>query len=101
MEPDGSLPCSQQPATGSYPELYDIHFPLPGLFQRIRPLPWPCVTFRNKLVSYGKELLAPRPTPMVEDSFLSASLFRYIQKTEGEKRYAYWDHTVWVPAPLP
>jgi hypothetical protein len=31
-----------------------------------------CLTFRNKLVSYGKELLAPRHTPKVEDNPLSA-----------------------------
>jgi len=31
-----------------------------------------CVTFRNKLIFYGEELLTPRPTPKVEDHPLSA-----------------------------
>jgi len=31
----------------------------------------PSVTFRNKLAFYGDELLAPRPTPNVEDYPLS------------------------------
>jgi hypothetical protein len=30
------------------------------------------VRFRNKLVFYGEELLAPRPTPKLEDHLLSA-----------------------------
>jgi hypothetical protein len=50
MEPPGSLPYSQEPA----------------------PVPRPCVTCRDKLVLYGEELLAPRPTPKVEDHPLSA-----------------------------
>jgi hypothetical protein len=25
MEPEGSLPCSQEPSTGAYPELDSIH----------------------------------------------------------------------------
>jgi len=36
-------------------------------FQSIRPNPWTFVTFHNKLVLYGQELLAPRPTPKLED----------------------------------
>jgi len=35
----------------------------------------PCVTFRNKLVSYSEELLAPRQTPKLEDYF--SSVVRY------------------------
>jgi hypothetical protein len=31
-----------------------------------------CVTIRNKIRVYGKELLAPRPAPKVEDNHLSA-----------------------------
>jgi len=31
-----------------------------------------CVTIRNNIRVYGKELLAPRPTPKVEDHNLSA-----------------------------
>jgi hypothetical protein len=30
------------------------------------------VTFRNKLIFYGEELLAPHPTPKLEDHPLSA-----------------------------
>jgi hypothetical protein len=41
MEPEGSLPCSQQRST--------------------------CLTFHNKQVFNGEELLAPRPTPKLED----------------------------------
>jgi len=40
-----------------------FHFPLPSSFQRIRPIPRPCVIFHNKLHFYGELLLAPRPTP--------------------------------------
>jgi len=50
----------------------NIHFPLPRSFQRIRSIPKPCVTFRNKLVFYGEELLGPHPTPKLEDYPLSA-----------------------------
>jgi hypothetical protein len=31
-----------------------------------------CECFRNKLIFYGEELLAPRPTPKLEDHPLSA-----------------------------
>jgi hypothetical protein len=44
MEPEGSLPYSQ--------ELLE--------------------NFYNKLIFYGEELLAPRPTPKLEDNPLSA-----------------------------
>jgi hypothetical protein len=30
------------------------------------------VNFRNKIIFYGEELLAPRPTPKLEDHLLSA-----------------------------
>jgi hypothetical protein len=30
------------------------------------------MNFRNKLIFYGEELLAPRPTPKLEDHRLSA-----------------------------
>jgi hypothetical protein len=33
---------------------------------RSPPIPRPCVTFRNKVVSYSEQLLFPRPTPKVE-----------------------------------
>jgi hypothetical protein len=51
-EPEGSSPCSQEPSTGPCPRLL--------------------VNFRNKLIFYGEELLAPRPTPKLEDHPLSA-----------------------------
>jgi len=44
MEPEGSSPCLQQPAN-----------------------PEPPVTFRNNLILYGEELLAPGPTHGPED----------------------------------
>jgi hypothetical protein len=44
MEPKGSLPHSQEPSGIC-----------PGLRRH--------VIFRNKLIFYGEELLAPRPTP--------------------------------------
>jgi hypothetical protein len=40
--------------------------------QGIRPVPGLHVRFRNKLICYGEELLAPRPTPKLEDHPLSA-----------------------------
>jgi hypothetical protein len=36
------------------------------------------VTFRNKLISHGDELLAPRPTPRLENHPLSASATPYL-----------------------
>jgi hypothetical protein len=42
------------------------------LFERINPIPRHCVTFHNKLVFYGEELLALCPTPKLEDNLLSA-----------------------------
>jgi hypothetical protein len=43
MEPEGSLPHSQEPATCPYPEPY-------RLYQRICPGPKACEMFRNKLL---------------------------------------------------
>jgi hypothetical protein len=48
-----------------------IHFPLPRLFHRIRPIPRPRVTFCNKLVLWW-ELLALCLTLKLEDHLLSA-----------------------------
>jgi len=80
MELEGSLLFSQDPTTGTYPEpdasnphlstlfpyiLFDIetrsipysnshtHFLSPRSFQRIRSIPRPSVTFRNKVSFYG------------------------------------------------
>jgi hypothetical protein len=55
MEPGGSLPHSQQPAT------------CPS------PCPRLCTLFRNILIFYGEELLALRPSPKLEDHPLSAN----------------------------
>jgi hypothetical protein len=57
MEPEGSLPHSQQPATCPY--------------QRIGPGPRLCRLFHNIIIFYGEELLAPGPTPKLEDNPLS------------------------------
>jgi len=54
MGPEVSLPCSQRPSTGPYPEPY------------ARTNPSPCVILRNKLVFYGENLLAPRPIQKLE-----------------------------------
>jgi len=76
MEPDGSLPCSQRPATGPYPA----------------PIPRPCVHF--VLTFYGEELLASHRPPRVEDHPLSAvcdSLFNIFAATLRIRK----------PSPLP
>ena len=52
MEPEGSVPQSQVPATCLYPEAYSL--------------------FRNMIRFYSEELLAPHPTPKLEDHPLSA-----------------------------
>jgi hypothetical protein len=94
MEPEGSLPRSQEPSTGPYLEpdqpnpsyLFKIHFTsnipstkshihflsLRSFIPGIRPGPRLLVIFRNKLIFYGEELLAPRSTPQLEDHPLSA-----------------------------
>jgi hypothetical protein len=64
MEPEGSLPHSQEPATCPYPELKS--------YQRSSPGPRFCMVFRNMVIFYGEELLAPRPTSKLKDHPLSA-----------------------------
>jgi hypothetical protein len=49
-----------------------IHFPLLKLYQRISPGPRLCQMFRNMVIVYGEELLAPRPTPKLKNHPLSA-----------------------------
>jgi hypothetical protein len=41
-------------------------------YQRISPGPRLCIVFRNMVIFYGEELLAPRPTPKLEDHPLLA-----------------------------
>jgi len=43
----------------------------------LHPITIPHLTFRNKLVFYGKELLASRPTHMLEDHPLSGVTTAY------------------------
>jgi hypothetical protein len=64
MEPEGSLPHSQAPAT--------CPFPLHVLYQRISPSSRPCEMLHNIVTFYGEELLALRQTPKLEDHPLSA-----------------------------
>jgi hypothetical protein len=62
METESPLPPSQVPAACPYPE--------PA---RSSPGPRPSLkTIRNMIRFYGEELLAPRPTPKLEDHPLSA-----------------------------
>jgi hypothetical protein len=59
---------SNIPSTKSH-----IHFlPLRSFIQGICPGPRLPMNFHNKLFFYGEELLAPRPTPNLEDHPLSA-----------------------------
>jgi hypothetical protein len=59
---------SNIPSTKSH-----IHFLLPRSFiQGVCPCPRLLVIFRNKLIFYGEELSAPRPTPKLEDHLLLA-----------------------------
>jgi hypothetical protein len=60
MEPEGSLPHSEQPATCPYPN------------QSISSSPRFCEMFRNIVNLYGEVLLAPRSTPKLKDHPLSA-----------------------------
>jgi hypothetical protein len=66
MEPEGSLPHSQEPATCPYP------VPLLVSYQRMSLSLRPCEIFRNILSFYGEELLEFRPSPKLEDHPFSA-----------------------------
>jgi hypothetical protein len=68
MEPQGSLPCPQEPAPGSYPEPHESS----PQVTPTNPSPRPCVAFFNMLGFNGEEFVAPRPTPKLEDHTLSA-----------------------------
>lgn len=60
------------PFTGSLLSKYQTSCPLTisQVVPRIIPAPRHMYPFRNKAVFYGKEFLAPRPTPNIEDIFL-------------------------------
>jgi len=65
MEPEGSLPRSQVPATCPYPEpARSIHSISPG--------PRLTLWFFRNICFCGEELLALRPTPKLEDHLLLA-----------------------------
>jgi hypothetical protein len=73
MEPEGSLPHSQVSVTYLYPELHrSSPFTLLRSYQSITPGPRHIFIFRSKVSFYGEDLLAPRPTPKLEDHPLSA-----------------------------
>jgi hypothetical protein len=84
MEPDGSIPCSEEPSNGPYPEPYQsnpLHpflsilcnfLSLRSFIQGIRPNPVLLVYICDRLIYYGEELLAPRPAPKLGDNHLSA-----------------------------
>jgi hypothetical protein len=81
MEPGGSLPYLQEPATCRYPEpAQSSPWSHPTSWRSILILPSHlrlglpsiCRLFPNMLIFYGEELLAPRPTHKLEDHPLSA-----------------------------
>jgi hypothetical protein len=71
MEAEGSLLCSQKPATEHHSEPAEFN-PLLRSCQRISSGPRRFGTFRNILNFYGEGLLVPRQTPILEDHPLSA-----------------------------
>jgi hypothetical protein len=71
MGTGSSLPHSQEPATCPYPE--PAHsFSVAGVVPKNGPGLKLYRLFRNITIFYGEELLAPRPTPKLEDHPLSA-----------------------------
>ena len=66
---------SPLPHTCYIPHPYhSISCPFPSFqsHQSISPVPWPLWMVRNIICFYGEELLAPRPTPKLEDHPFSA-----------------------------
>jgi hypothetical protein len=55
-----------------YAFLFSPHSSYMPRIQGIRPGPKPLLNVRNNLILYGEELLAPRPTPQLEDHPMSA-----------------------------
>jgi hypothetical protein len=62
MRPKDSLLYSQEPTIGPYP---DPDASSPSLR--------PCVSFHNKIITYGEDMLAHCLTPKLEDYHLSAA----------------------------
>jgi hypothetical protein len=69
MEPEGSSPYSQKPATCPYPEIDRSSF---RSYRRSSLIPRLLWIFRNAINIYSEERLAPRPTPKLEDHSFSA-----------------------------
>ena len=57
-----SIPCTKS----------HVPFPLLRSYKRINPGPWHMHVLCNKASFYGEELLAPCPTPKLEEHLLSA-----------------------------
>jgi hypothetical protein len=76
MEPEGSLPYSQVPATCLYPEPAqsspDPHILLGSTKVSVQVRGIVCEHFVTKIRFHGKGLLAPRQTPKLEAHPLSA-----------------------------
>jgi hypothetical protein len=80
MKSEGSLPYSQLPATCLYPEpaqsspsyLMSLFRCLGRTKVSVQVRGFVCKYFVTKIRFYSEELLAPRPTPKLEDQTLSA-----------------------------